>query len=123
MCKSTNDIETPKCGRPKLDIDPDEVYKLALLQCTLREIASFFSCDEKTIRTRFPAEIEKGRESGKMSLRRAQFKRAVDAGSDTMLIWLGKQYLGQREPRDIDIDTGVSKKMAELLSQLEKDSD
>ena len=110
-------------ARPKLEINPDEVFKLASLQCTLREIASFFDCDEKTIRTRFPAEIAKGKEIGKISIRRAQFKRAVDAGSDTMLIWLGKQYLGQREPRDIDVDTGVSAKMAELLSAMEKDSD
>ena len=91
-------------ARPKLEINPDEVFRLASLQCTYREMASFFECDEKTLRNRFSAEIEKGREVGKISIRRAQFKRAVDAGSDTMLIWIGKQYLNQREPKDIDMD-------------------
>jgi hypothetical protein len=40
--------------------------------------------------------IEKGRGMGKVTLRRLQWDRA-QAGSDTMLIWLGKQLLGQRD--------------------------
>ena len=40
--------------------------------------------------------ITRGRANGKMSLRRVQWARA-QAGSDTMLIWLGKQILGQRD--------------------------
>ena len=36
---------------------------------------------------------------GKMSLRRAQYKAAID-GNTTMMVWLGKQWLGQREPKD-----------------------
>ena len=35
------------------------------------------------------------------SLRRKQTKRAL-AGSDTMLIWLGKQDLGQADKVDVD---------------------
>jgi hypothetical protein len=42
------------------------------------------------------AAIQKGRDMGRVTLRRFQWKRAED-GSDTMLIWLGKQLLGQRD--------------------------
>lgn len=34
--------------------------------------------------------------NGRMSLRREQFRKAID-GDRTMLIWLGKQYLDQRD--------------------------
>jgi hypothetical protein len=37
---------------------------------------------------------------GKASLRRAQWKTALD-GNPTMQIWLGKQNLGQRDNQDI----------------------
>lgn len=83
-------------ARPKLNIDPEIVLQLSKLQCTYREMAEFLGCDEKTLRNRFSAEIDKGRESGKISLRRMQW-RSAEAGSHTMLIWLGKQYLGQTD--------------------------
>jgi hypothetical protein len=38
----------------------------------------------------------KGREDVKMSLRRAQLQLALN-GNPTMLIWLGKQLLGQQD--------------------------
>jgi hypothetical protein len=38
----------------------------------------------------------------KMKLRRRQIRAALD-GNITMLIWLGKQYPGQREQNYVDI--------------------
>lgn len=35
--------------------------------------------------------------NGRVSLRRTQYRKAVDEGNVPMLIWLGKQHLGQRE--------------------------
>lgn len=35
--------------------------------------------------------------NGKMSLRRRQYELAMD-GDRSMLVWLGKQYLGQKDP-------------------------
>lgn len=92
--------------RRKLDIDATQVERLAQLHCTNVEIASFFGCDEKTIRNRFSEELTKGRSMGKISLRRHQWKSA-EAGNVSMLIWLGKQYLAQSdrpEMTDDDID-------------------
>jgi len=86
--------------RGKLDIDPEQIVKYASIQCTLREMAALVGCNEKTLRNRFSAEIDKGREHGKASLRRMQWK-AAEKGSHTMLIWLGKQYLGQTDKQDL----------------------
>jgi hypothetical protein len=43
--------------------------------------------------------FEKGKSAGKISLRRAQFKAALD-GNATMLVWLGKQLLGQKDKHE-----------------------
>lgn len=89
-----------KMGRKLLDIDPDDVFRLASMQCTNKEIGAFFGCDETTIAKRFSTELSKGRETGKMSLRRKQLEVAK-SGNVTMLIWLGKQYLGQSDKQEV----------------------
>ena len=43
--------------------------------------------------------IEEGRSQGKKSLRQAQMEKAL-AGDVRMLIFLGKQYLGQTDSGD-----------------------
>ena len=83
-------------GRPLLDIDEEKVHELAKLHCTYEEIAAVMGCSTDTLSRRFADYIEKGREEGKTSLRRAQFKKALE-GNPTMLIWLSKQYLGQQD--------------------------
>ena len=69
-------------ARPKKKIDEEQVFRLAQLQCTFVEIAAFFDCDAGTISNRFSDVVAKGREVGKMSLRRSQFKLA-----EKMLQW------------------------------------
>jgi hypothetical protein len=93
-------------GRPRKEVDPEIVFKLAQLGCTYTEIGAWFGCDESTIRARFPEIYHQGKESGKISLRRMQWKRAR-AGSDPMLIHLGKHYLGQREKSDDSDDDDI----------------
>lgn len=94
-------------GRPKIEIDQKNFESLCGLQCTLAEIASFFHCSEDTIerwckRTynlTFADAFKNHSAQGKMSLRRAQFKLAQT--NATMAIFLGKQYLGQKDyPND-----------------------
>lgn len=89
-----------KRGRTKVkDIDPELVYKLASMHCTLREIAKICDVDQETIRRHFGEEIEQAKAIGARSLRRAQWDKAL-SGSDRMLIFLGKNYLGQQETPD-----------------------
>lgn len=97
-------------GRPKITINWDEFDKLCHLQCTLVEIAEWFSCSEDTIERRvkeeygvtFAEHYKKKASKGKISLRRKQMDIAL-GGNVTMLIWLGKQYLGQSEKSDQNI--------------------
>ena len=98
-------MDNKKVGRPKLNIDPETVRKLARLHCTMEEMASFFGCHRETLRNNFSPEIDKGRAEGNISLRRKQWQMAVEKGNVVMLIWLGKQMLGQVNERlDSDSD-------------------
>ena len=89
-------------GRPKIEINWEDVRKLSLLQCTENEIASFLGVSVDTLlrRKEFCELHKKGMEEGRMSLRRLQWKKAQD-GNTTMLIWLGKQYLGQSDKQEL----------------------
>ena len=84
-------------ARPKFKIDYEMVEKLAGIQCTQQEIASFLGCSVDTLQRdeTFCGLYKKGQENGKMSLRRIQYKLAEK--NPTMAIWLGKQYLKQRD--------------------------
>jgi len=83
-------------GENKKIIDPREVEKLAAIGMKDREIADFLDVDDSTLAYNFKSFLIKGRHNLKISLRRAQISVAL-GGSVPMLIWLGKQYLGQSE--------------------------
>lgn len=99
-------------ARPVKDLDKNQIEQLAMIQCTMGEIAAVMSCSVDTLDRRYAEVIKQGRQKGAMSLRRMQYERAR-SGNTAMLIWLGKQYLGQTEKmvmqteeRDFVWDTG-----------------
>jgi hypothetical protein len=92
----TKTVEGVVVGRDKTVIPPEEIFKLAAIGCKDKEVAEWFGIDTNTLRYNFSIELLKGRESLKHSLRRAQIKTAL-SGNPTLLIWLGKQYLGQTD--------------------------
>lgn len=77
-------------------LDHDLIFKLATLHCTYAEIAEVAGTTVAILEKRFKNLIEKGRAEGKKSLRRAQMEKAL-AGDVRMLIWMGKQYLDQKD--------------------------
>lgn len=91
-------------GRPKkliTDAGVKLVEDLSRIMCTEEEIATILDTSLDTLHNAennelFRNAIEKGRANGKQSLRREQYKLAM-RGDRGMLIWLGKQYLGQSE--------------------------
>lgn len=85
-------------GRPKKipELTEQQIQELASIGCTDEEIARLAGLGETTLQTRFGALLKQGRAQLRENLRKAQVKRAL-GGSDTMLIWLGKQYLGQSD--------------------------
>jgi len=98
----TVEVEGVVVGRDKKVVTPIDVEKLSGLGCKDSEIALWFGITEDTLRYNFLTELMKGRESLKHSLRRAQISLAL-TGNATMLIWLGKNILGQQEtPIDND---------------------
>lgn len=95
----------------KAVIDLDELGKLATIHCTQEEAAAWFGVSGKTMSYRLRCQPYKdvwttGLAKGKMSLRRKQWLRA-DAGDKTMLIWLGKQWLGQTDHHEPADDSGA----------------
>lgn len=90
-------------ARPEIQIDEKLVEKLASIHCTMNEIAAAVGCSVDTLERRFADTIKKGRDKGKSSLRRHMWE-AAQKGNTAMLIWLSKQTLGMREPRDDLVD-------------------
>lgn len=91
--------EKSKTGRKPLDIDEKLVYRMATIHCTTQEIASVCGCSPDTLERRFAGIMQQGRDQGKMSLKRKMFELALD-GNVTLLLWLSKQHLGYREPKN-----------------------
>lgn len=92
------------------------------IQATIEELENVLNIDHKTIdrlcrehykdakgkEMSFSQTYKKYSSTGKMSIRRQQF-RAAEAGNVSMLIWLGKQYLGQKEQQETTItDSNIS---------------
>lgn len=81
-------------------VDRDLVYKLACIQCTDQEIAEVVGLGVENLKKRFGKLIEQGKQKGRQSLRRAQWDKAMN-GDTRLQIFLGKQYLGQKDtPED-----------------------
>ncbi len=104
-----------KLGRPKKPISQKQFEELCGIQCTEEEICAVLDVSDPTLNTwcketygkTFLEVFKEKREAGKMSLRRKQWNLAET--NATMGIWLGKQYLGQRDETKVDIssETGV----------------
>jgi len=88
-------------GRPatKLPSTEEAIFRLAEIDCTYAEIAAVLGITVQSLAKTYAQIIKAGREHGKQSLKRAQFKTALK-GNPQMLIWLGKQRLGQRDKVD-----------------------
>lgn len=129
-----------KTGRPKIAIDQKIFENLCAIQCTEIEICACFDCCEDTLNKWCKENYrnEKGkpmtfsevfavkRQKGRTSLRRSQFRLAEKNAA--MAIWLGKQYLGQRDEVVLDAgirtkDDSLSKSLREMAKELESDED
>jgi hypothetical protein len=85
-------------------VPPDDVYKLAALGCNDKEICDFFGINKDTLHYNFGEYMQAAQADLKQRLRRAQIKLALE-GNATMLIWLGKNILGQvDQPTNTDND-------------------
>ena len=112
-------------GRPKIEINLDELERLSALNCTMPELAAYFRVPLRTLEDRYTndpdirATINRGREVGKLSVRRKQMQIMNDMNSATMAIWLGKQLLGQRDKHDVITEDRGETALNEAFSVIE----
>ena len=107
-------------ARPRKEIDQKQFENLCGLQCTLEEICGWFDVTDKTLdswckrtyHASFSEVFRQKRGAGKISLRRSQWRLAEKSAA--MAIWLGKQYLGQRD--QIETTIAVDKREDDALS-------
>lgn len=76
-----------------------QISLLAQCGCTMDEIAAKVGVSRAELYRDYETVIKNGREIGHTSLRGKQFELAMK-GNVPMLIWLGKQLLGQSEKID-----------------------
>lgn len=108
--------------RNRIPIDEELVRSLAAIMCTNDEIAAIVGCGTSTLERRCRDALIRGREEAKASLRRAQWAKAQQ-GNTAMLIWLGKQYLGQKERIDYGdlTDEELLSKAREAFAKVQAD--
>jgi len=87
-------------GRPRKMVDEKAILELASKGRTLTEIAAYCGVSDDTISRRFAEVIKRGKSLMRGSLRAKQFELAM-RGNPTMLIWLGKQELGQTDRQQV----------------------
>lgn len=111
------------------NIDKRVFENLCGIQCTKEEICSVLEVSEKTLNSwcnstygdNFSLVFQQKRGKGKASLRRYQFELAKK--NPTMAIFLGKQYLEQKDKIEADINRNPIEDLtplAELLKGQQK---
>ena len=103
-------------GRNKTVIPEEEVAQLSQYHCTNKEMADFYGVPLQTFMDNFRDIIDKNRLITKQRLRKAQLDLALNGKDRVMLIWLGKNLLGQS-------DSPVSSESNQVLPWLDSESD
>ena len=116
-----------KGGVPEVEFDLDDLEEMAALGIPNERMARLLHIGKATLQ-RAVADtpevedaIELGRARLDRSLRTAQVRTALSIGtpgSATLQIWLGKQLLGQRDVRAVDV-TGAGGGPLELQADLQ----
>jgi len=102
--------------KPMTEKELEQLINMIRIQCTRDEICDILNMSDTTLNRRikeqgiegvdnFEALYKKHQGEGKASLRRAQWKAAQD-GNPTMLVWLGKQMLGQKDKQEFSGPNG-----------------
>ena len=110
----TNKLPKNKGGRPRIDINWQSVEACCNLMCTGEEIAAIHKISYDTLeraikrkyKISFAEYFNQKSAGGKMSLRRRQYEAAKE-GNSAMLIWLGKQWLNQKDKSEVDQNTTI----------------
>ena len=102
-------------GRKKVELDMEALKKACMVGCTQEDCANILQVSVRTIERRlkddgwnnFDEFFKSHFDLTKQSLRHWQIQ-AARGGNVTMMIWLGKQFLSQRDKADLDVDGGLT---------------
>ena len=97
-------------ARPKKEFSKAKVVKIkamAMNQCHTKTIAEAIGEPESTIRGCFRELLTQKRAEGRAELRKRQ-NAAAEKGNPALLIFLGKNYLDQKDAKDINLGGEVS---------------
>lgn len=126
MPRAPKEVKRPAC-RPKLDIDWKRVDKWLMSGCPGTKIANAIGVCANTLYDRCEQEYgvsfsiysQQKRECGDANLHEAQYDNAI-GGDTTLLIFLGKTRLDQKENQEISVAPETVKALATVMSQLDK---
>ena len=112
---------------PKKIVDKKLFENLCGIQCTREEIQQVMDLSKQTIEKfcketynkKFGEVFEQFRTSGKASLRRAQWNKAINKLDTSMLIWLGKNILGQTDKMTNELVSEIPKMNIQILGKNE----
>ena len=103
-------------GKNKFDLDAVKLF--GQFRATHETMAEYFGCSVRTIEREMSNEdskycraYKKARSNLKMKLSEAQVHEALN-GNATMLVWLGKQHLGQKDKQEQKIEHNFPKKIS-----------
>ena len=111
----------------QIKIDKNQFENLCKMQCTETEIMGWFDVSKDTLirwcknqyGVDFATIYAQKKEGGKIALRRYQLQQAEK--NPTMAIWLGKQYLNQRDRQEIVAEVDTKNNYKDLsLEELKK---
>lgn len=114
-------------GRTEKKIDWERVDQMLMAGCLGTEIAACFDMHPQTFYDRvvkkynvsFTEYCQEKKGIGDSLLREAQFEKAIKKKDNTMLVWLGKQRLGQKEnAHEVSISQELLKPFAEIMNQI-----
>ena len=106
----------PRSKKPVTDKEIEQMKVLARAHCSNEEIAAFLNISVATLKTRFQPLLKTSRQAGLAGIRAKQFELAIN-GNVTMLIWLGKVLLWQRECLNVNAQISSNTDVTKLTDQ------
>lgn len=113
---TTIPADTPNgVGRPQVVIDEVALYNLALTHASFDTMGTILGVSGQllSVHGTYRAIIDKARAEKRQDLLAAQFHAALKDHNPTMLIWLGKQYLEQKDVQRVE-NTGADGKPVQV---------
>lgn len=118
-------VKQSGAGRPELEIDWEKADDLLMKGCNGVQVAAYFDVHPDTLYNRCVSEkgtnfsdySQKLRQKGNTFLHQKQYEVAQE-GNTTMLVWLGKQRLDQKENKEKELPENLEKVYLAMLEEL-----